>query len=220
VDFLWKIVGCMKILWISCQRFLGGSNYILNQILFLSCLLRIQIQVDLPLVFQAVNDDSIALTAGKSDVDLLDTQNTHARTNMCSCSSSTQFTCLVSHNFATNNHGQWKTRKRGKQQIRNNFMSFVLLGFIGLQMGFSSWWVLLSFTLYSCKCLQGTKHFECIKPIKASTAHTKLQRSALFPGASDQQITSQLVHPHLLEQKLDRFTHVSPTLITHPIHFL
>ncbi len=55
------------------------------------------------------------------------------------CSSWTQFTCLVSHNFATNNHGQWKTRKRGKQQIRNNFMLFVLVGFIGLQMGFSSW---------------------------------------------------------------------------------
>jgi hypothetical protein len=32
---------------------------------FDSCLLRIQIQVDLPLIFQAVDDDSIAFTAGK-----------------------------------------------------------------------------------------------------------------------------------------------------------
>jgi hypothetical protein len=87
VDFLWKMVACMKILWISSQLFLVWSNYILKQILFISCLLRIQIQVDLPLIFQAVNDDSIALTVGKSDVDLLDTENTHATTNMCSCSS-------------------------------------------------------------------------------------------------------------------------------------
>jgi len=36
----------------------------------------------------------------------------------------------------------------------------------------------------------------------------------LFPGASDHQITSQLVHPHLLEQKLDRFIHVSLLLFS------
>jgi hypothetical protein len=37
----------------------------LKQIIFVLCLLRIQIQVDLPLIFQAVNGDSIALTTAK-----------------------------------------------------------------------------------------------------------------------------------------------------------
>jgi hypothetical protein len=127
----------------------------------------------------------------------------------------------VSCNFAIDNHGQWKTRKRGKQQIRNNFMSFVLLGFIGLQMGFSSWRVLLSFTLYSCKCLQdkGIKHFECIKPMKASSTH-KIAEECFVSWSNWWADHFLACISHLLEQKLDRFIHVSPTLITHPIHLL
>jgi len=77
-----------------------------------------------------------------------------------------------------------------------------------------NWWVVLSFTMCSSKCLQDKrdktiwKLIECpwmggwvfIFNILVDTwsmqpaAHRKLQRSPLFPGLPDQQIISQLIY--------------------------